>query len=343
MFGTKGVNTKPLTYKTILNYVSEYDLWSHYAGIEVVLGKKIVSPVREELNPSAAFFVTTEGNLILKDFGGESWSIWKYLKWKYNLDYKGILEMIDKDYQLGFKSINRVNNYNTTKPKPVITNRKLEGESSYIYPAKRDFTQEDLEYWKQYGITEGTLKKFNVSSLTCFWVVKGEKANNHVTKPGEFAFCYTLGKDKYKIYRPLATNYKWVNNGSSKILLGEDNLPWVGDKLIITKSLKDVMLLYELGIPSVALQSENTFLDKELYERLSKRFKEIYLLFDNDKTGRENSSKLCAAYKLKEIFVQGSQKDLSDYCKVYGVDITKTELLKWLVETEQQDITGKEK
>ena len=55
-------------------------------------------------------------------------------------------------------------------------------------------------------------------------------------------------------------------------------LPKTGDSVVITKSLKDVMCLYEYGISAIAPCSENMFLTDSQYEKLKNRFKHIGLL-----------------------------------------------------------------
>jgi DNA primase len=62
-------------------------------------------------------------------------------------------------------------------------------------------------------------------------------------------------------------------------------LPKTGDYLVVTKSLKDVMTLYSLGISAIAPISENCFLSESQYNRLKERFKYIILLYDNDRPG----------------------------------------------------------
>ena len=62
-------------------------------------------------------------------------------------------------------------------------------------------------------------------------------------------------------------------------------LPKTGDYVVVGKALKDVMTLYEYGIPAVAPCSENEFLSDVQYNKLKSRFKHILLLYDNDKPG----------------------------------------------------------
>ena len=64
MFGTKNINTSKLSQNSILEQVSEYDLWRYYLG-EVQIGKVFKSPLREGNNPSASLFVTSTGKVLI--------------------------------------------------------------------------------------------------------------------------------------------------------------------------------------------------------------------------------------------------------------------------------------
>lgn len=83
----------------------------------------------------------------------------------------------------------------------------------------------------------------------------------------------------------LNRKYRFISNWKSFRLQGDHMLPKTGDYLVITKSLKDVMTLYNLGIPAIAPISENCFLSEAQYHRLKERFKHIILLYDNDRPG----------------------------------------------------------
>ncbi len=147
--------------------------------------------------------------------------------------------------------------------------------------------------------------------------------------------------DKFKIYRPYSEyrKDKWRTNCSAIDIQGYEQLPKNGDLLIITKSLKDVMVLYELGYNAVALQSENDKLNHKIYKDLSERFKRIVILFDNDEPGKDSAIKLADEYNLEYIFIDSSiyslynVKDISDYICVFGKNKT-IELIKSLLKDE---------
>lgn len=98
-----------------------------------------------------------------------------------------------------------------------------------------------------------------------------------------------------------------------------------GENLIITKSLKDVCVLYEHGIPSIAPNSENIFVTDAQYTKLKEKFKNIYVLYDNDEPGIAGAEKIKEKYPdVKLIFIpkESECKDISDYRKRWGKEKT---------------------
>lgn len=99
-----------------------------------------------------------------------------------------------------------------------------------------------------------------------------------------------------------------------------------GDYLVITKSLKDCMCLYEFGIPAIAPNSENLFITDKQYQKLKQKYRKIFLFYDNDLPGITNANKIRKQYPdLKVIFIprKYDAKDISDFRKKYGKKKTK--------------------
>jgi len=92
------------------------------------------------------------------------------------------------------------------------------------------------------------------------------------------------------------------------------------DYIVITKSLKDVMALYEFGIPAIAPCSENLFVTTSQYERLKARYKHIFLLYDNDLPGVQAMRKIHKQFPEVTCLMlhREDAKDFSDYRKVFG-------------------------
>ena len=133
----------------------------------------------------------------------------------------------------------------------------------------------------------------------------------------------------FKIYRPLADKYtKWRNNLTELDIQGYKQLPKTGDILIITKSMKDVMCLYEMGIAAISPSSESTFIPDKVLKQLKKRFKRI--IFDRDQAGVKYLRKISLKTGLEGMLIHKKYKakDISDAIKVNGFETIK----KWLYE-----------
>ena len=93
-----------------------------------------------------------------------------------------------------------------------------------------------------------------------------------------------------------------------------------GNYLVVTKSLKDVMCLYEFGIPSIAPCSENLFLTEAQYNRIKTKFKRIFLLYDLDIPGVKAAKRIKQSFPDITVLLTpwNSAKDFSDYRKKYG-------------------------
>lgn len=306
-----------ITLDWILSKVTEYDIYAKYIG-QFKVGMIYNSPFRKDKNPSFGIYYSKRTKqLLFKDHGtGECGNVIKFVSlFTGKTEYNDILSDI----------VDKLN---------ITNNTKLVNSKQYIPPTetvigvvRQEFTDIDINYWKQFNISINTLKKFNVNSIKyylCNGIVKGTyKRENPM-------YAYKV-YNNFKIYRPLADKYtKWRNNLTDYDIQGYEQLPQKGDILFITKSMKDVMCLHEMGIPAVSPSSESTFLPKDVLENLKKRFKSIILLFDRDSSGCKNSIKIYNQYKIKPLFVNKkfNSKDLSDAIKNNGFDTMKKWILK---------------
>ncbi len=92
------------------------------------------------------------------------------------------------------------------------------------------------------------------------------------------------------------------------------------------------MCYKSLGYNAISLQGENNSLDPVIFETIKRRFENIVINFDTDKTGIEASNKLSHKLGLERFFIPEDlkTKDLSDTIKTYGVEYT-TELLNSII------------
>ena len=318
MYSTKTAITMSL--RDLLEKVSDYDIYSYYLG-SIKPKKLINSPLRpDDKIPSFAIFPSKTGGMLFKDHGtGEAGNALKFLKL-----YKNIQTREELEREL-LKIVKWINPTQTTRKAVRVTENASE---TLIGIVRQPFTEIDKQYWKQFHISLDTLRKFNVFSIKYFLcnnVVRG------VYKDDNPMYAYKVD-DKFKIYRPLASKYiKWRTNLTNINIQGYDQLPEFGNILIITKSLKDVMCLYEMGIAAVSPSSETTFLPDDVLESLSKRFKHVIILYDRDAAGVKNARQYSKQYGLDAIFVHKKfkAKDISDAVKANGFFAVK----EWLTKT----------
>jgi hypothetical protein len=114
---------------------------------------------------------------------------------------------------------------------------------------------------------------------------------------------------------------------------GKGMLPQSGDLLIVTKSLKDVMSMFEMRITAIAPPSEHQFLPENYFTKQKQRFNKIVMLWDNDSVGVKKSKEFSEKYKIPFILIPESYqdcKDISDVVHKYGFE-EATKLLKQLL------------
>lgn len=307
-----------ITLDWILSKVTEYDIYAKYIG-QFKVGMIYNSPFRKDKNPSFGIYYSKRTKqLLFKDHGtGECGNVIKFVSlFTGKTEYNDILSDI----------VDKLNITNNTKL--VSSKQYIPPTETVIGVVRQEFTDVDINYWKQFNISINTLKKFNVNSIKyylCNGIVKGTyKRENPM-------YAYKV-YNNFKIYRPLADKYtKWRNNLTDYDIQGYEQLPQKGDILFITKSMKDVMCLHEMGYPAVSPSSESTFLPKDVLEQLKTRFKRIIILFDRDAAGVKRSCKLSRETGLEAIFINKKfkAKDVSDAVKANSFE----EIKNWLNET----------
>jgi len=312
----------------ILEKITEYDIFRHYCHNFKNIGDKFCSELRKDKSPTCSIIYWNK-KLLYKDFGtGESHDCFSYIQAKYSLTFVEALRVVDVDFCLNLASKDPYR-------KSVATtygfdNQILkEKETVIIKKKRRSWDNKDLEYWGQFNIQLSTLTKFAVEPISHFWINEARFTCDSIT------YSYHLN-GKYKLYSPLKKENKWFSNTNNKCIQGLQSIQGVKEDqlLILTKSLKDVMCLYELGYYAIALQSEMIMPSPELIHKLKCRFYRIVVLYDNDYASETNpgqtmANKICAEYDLQNVIIPShyQAKDISDVIKDHGV-ITAKQILQ---------------
>jgi len=313
--------------ENLLKHVSDYDIFKYYIG-DFKIGKSFSSPFRKD--DYASFNIgynSITNKLYYNDYvlGGGNFIL--FVMYKYNLNYREACNkiVIDLDLQEHFhlydldKKIIKENKKFLKSTENEIKKFKKE---VYLSAKIRSWQEHDLQFWKQFGITLSTLEKYNV--FPAEYAMVGEK----IFKLDKYAYVFVEYKDNEKtitVYQPY-NNQKWMKNHNSSVWYGWTQLPEKGKNLIITKSRKDIMSIYEnTGIPVAGLQNEKILPKQQVMDELKNRFETIYVLYDNDfdkpvNWGREFGQKLSDEYNLFQIEIPEDleSKDFSDLILNHG-------------------------
>lgn len=309
-----------MSLRDLLSMLDDKSIYTYYLG-SIKVGKLINSPLRnDDKNPSFAIFRGKQGGLFFKDHGsGQGGNALKFIK---------LLKGIETREELEKELLRIVRKMN---PGMIVQQRSYTQKISTtdIGIVRQPFTDIDKKYWKQFHISLDTLKRFQVFSIKYFLCNRVVRGTYKETNP---MYAYKV-YDKFKIYRPLASKYtKWRTNLTNEHVQGLAELPKDGGNLlIITKSLKDVMCLYEMGFNAIASSSETTFIPDNILKSLRNKWKYILILYDRDKTGMSEAHKYSKKYKLDAFFVHKkfNSKDISDAIKNNSFNV----VAEWLKKT----------
>lgn len=307
-----------VTKSFILNYLSQEEIFERYIGKKVVTGKLYLSPLRRDKKPTCGFKYTRSGILYLRDFSGHFWgSCFDLVMQMFNIGFGEALEKIAGDFNLTSGACD---------PKPRADLTEIAQDriqiKTRIQIKIRVFQQNDYKYWNSFGISAKTLNLFNVYACECVFVNGNKIFDYEYTK--ELVYAYRMEREQYKIYFPQRKTSRFLCN--THILQGYNQLPENGNLLVITKSMKDVMLLREFKIYAISANSESTPIDKDIIHLLKQRFKMVVSLYDFDYTGICGANAMKRKYGIPYLFFTNGRfntrnyyrKDLTDFYCMFG-------------------------
>lgn len=316
-----------LNKEFLLSKYSEETYMTYYLGIPVKKGL-YKNPLRRDNKVTCSFYKRQE--LIFHDFAtGKHYNFISVVMEKFQVDYYTAIHIIATDFGLiegqhkkAVKIPDKIEKFTSSGP-------------SVIGVRIKDFTEKELQWWKTFGITLDILNYYNVFSC------KNVFLNNSLfTSDSTLTFGYYGGKkddlELWRIYYSQKKEYRFLTNWPATKLQGYDQLPEKGKLLVITKSMKDCMCLYSMGINAVAPNSENLFVPNSILNQFKQRFKYIVVFYDNDLPGIHNLCKIKKKHKeLIYFWIPRSSgaKDISDYHKMYGhnktISFIKENIIKY--------------
>ena len=325
---------KRVTPEMILSEVSEIDIFEYYTNLIVQFDIEFTSPFRVDEEPGCKFWFNGTKIKYVDFAGGINEDCFGLVK-EYIVqgNFNEAILRICEDFRLFGHTSNR------TLPEIKDQNRTVKlkvAEKKVIRDGKQDWKPFDIEFWTSFGVHSKSLNKYEI--VSCKYAFVNDKLR-YSYNPKDPCFSYRFPDETRKLYFPIRDNVRFLTN--SDYIQGYSQLPTTGEILIITKSLKDVVVLDVLGYPAIAPQSENHQISFELMQELITRFKYIYILYDNDEAGILHSDRRAEEYdNLIQIYIpEDIAKDVSDAAKLLiaqngeekGLAETK-EIIEWLIE-----------
>lgn len=318
----KGKRRVALTIDSILNRISEYDVFRYYMpNKDWKLNKATYSPFRNENNPSFVIG-NKKGFISFIDFAdvnyrGDCFTFVKMLFHLNSLD--DVLTKIDKDFGLGISEGSELKDYQS-----VIKSYRQPTEvkrHSLIQVVTKKFTNRELEYWGSYHQSLDDLRENNVYSVKKVFLNRQAFPLND----NEMVFGY-LYDGHWKIYRPLEDKKKkWIpNNVPITAMDGKENIIDC-DTALISKSKKDWLVMKKVFPCSCAVQNEGIgCFSKENVDFLKSNSKRQILSFDSDVVGVRNSQQITQAFdfgycNVPRRYLEEGIKDWADLAKAYGL------------------------
>ena len=319
---SKGKPSK-VCYEDIRN-LNQIDVAKHYLRLKRI-PCVINSPLREDRNPSFAFYCPKSNEVNYRDFAtGDSGTIYSLLSKLWKCDYQEVYRKVLKELK------NENLTFNTK------CSRKYYNTHFDLQCKTREWYKYDIEYWGSYGISLKWLKYADVYPISHKIIIKDNI--KYVYKADKYAYAYVEfkeGNTTLKIYQPFNKNgFKWSNKHDSSVISLWTKIPEKGDKLCICSSLKDALCLWiNTGIPAIAVQGEGYNISNTACSVLKSRFKHIFICFDNDKTGLKDAEKLSKKTQFTNIIIPhfNGGKDISDYYKQFGKESFKALFTKLFI------------
>lgn len=325
-----GTGKPSKTLEELLNKVSEFDVLNHYFGVSE-LPVIINSPLRQDRKPSFGLY-STDGKRIhfvdyaTRDRGG----LWDLLSLYWGVSYNEVLDKVWEDLP-NFSSTNPTFRGKATKC--TFTNNERHSKSVDLKCKVRPWAKHDIQYWESYGITLDWLEYADIYPISHKIVVKD--GQEYVFGADKYAYAYVErkeGKITLKIYQPYNTKgYKWSNRHDRSVISLWTKVPEFGSRICICASMKDALCLWaNTDIPAIAIQGEGYGISETAVSELKRRYREVYILLDNDEAGLIDGEKLSEATGFTNLILPNinGAKDISDlYHELQNKELFKQTIL----------------
>ena len=325
------------------------NVFKHYLPFPFRVGRNFLNPLYEDKKASCnVYFDRANDQYKLKDYGNDNYSgdcfhfVGKIMgtDCRHADSFLEILQKINQDLCLSMENLSsnsfpsplervtegRERSMSQSSPKsPILESKEEQPKPIKPFSIKvKPFSELELTYWQQYGISLEILKKYQVVSLKEFASENNEGKPYKLTPSDKEPIFAYQGKRYIKLYRPFsAVRFQYAGDLGDKYCFGLEQLPPKGNILFITGGEKDVLSLVAKGFVAICFNSETSNIPQGIIRKLTYRFKHVVILYDCDKTGMEASAKheqQLSALGVKRMILplKGTkeEKDISDFFKL---------------------------
>ena len=252
--------------------------------------------VEKDENPSARIKKSGVSGLwlfVVYNGSGGSYNAIDFIKKRYNLNVYEAIDYIENNVELS----------------PIIGNNSIISKKENIFYEVQTmpFTKQHTDYYCIGGMTEEFLNK-----EMDIWAVSKIASSKRVFEipNNQFTFAYIFrnefgnivpGKMKLLTLGPnVDKKNKWKTNIANNSLWYLYKLKQSEPLICITKSVKDAACLWNLGIPSIAVQSENAQILSNNIPSLKEKYpkSKFCILFGSDPQAVEESIKITTEHNL---------------------------------------------
>lgn len=280
------LKTPYITWEEILEKTNYgYDVFRAELG-NFPLNKCFNSPLRKDRNPSFSVLFKS-GIWWYKDFAtGDSGTALQFIQKRHNLSYKEALERLTKEFSPNENSVK------ITWKKPIIDESEVFINFSYI-----KWKKQHHKFWENTPVNEAHCRKYET------YAVKDASINRRKVNiiENEVVWAYYAPEiDKTKLYFPEREKGKRFKGNAPGGHLW--NLKNIGecDKLVVIKSMKDLLISTVLTPCTIATQNESSrIFTEDVVNKLNSLSKEIFICYGADDQGRDESIKITKENKWK--------------------------------------------
>lgn len=313
----KGAKKPPMiTWNDVLKHTQGG--WSVFAneipGLR--LGEAFCSPLRKDRHASCGL-TFKDGVWFMKDFAnGDVLTALQFIQKKYGLIFSVAVSKMAEDY--GLKEIsNKKYVVQSLQEAPKYNENEVQIN---WWPSK--WRKEHYKFWENTEVDKTHCEKHNT------FAIKELAINRRIVKIGdnEVVWCYYAPEqDRVKIYFPEREREKRFKNNIHGQYIWELSTINQCDKLIVHKSMKDLIVSSVIFPCNISTQNESiqTF-TPELVSTLNDLSQKIYIFYGADDDGKQKSIEITKEHGYKWVntkneYLKQGINDAYSLVKAFGI------------------------